>query len=181
MISESILTGAKVRLRPPAESDLPLFVRWLNDPDVRFWLSISEDAELTLESEREWLEEMRDDPERVCWTIETPEGWPAGNVDLREIDETHGRATLGIFIGEKEYWNRGLGSEALRRVLGYAFGELDLRRVQLLVDEDNGRAIRCYEKCGFVQEGLLRAYRFRRGRLINVLVMAVLRDEYSME
>ncbi len=177
MISESILEGEGVRLRPVEERDLPLFLRWFNDPDVRYWLAMSERPELTLESEREWYEEMRGDHSRLVWCIETGEGRPIGNLGLHGIDETQGRATLGIAIGEKDHWSQGYGTDAIRQVLRYAFAELGLRRVELHTDEDNLRGIRCYEKCGFVQEGLLRAYRTRRGQPVNCVVMSVLRDE----
>ena len=178
MISESILAGERVRLRPPGEEDLALFVRWFNDPEVRCWLAMSDEPELTLESEREWYDEMREDPSRVLWCIETGEGQPIGNLGLHAIDEGQGRATLGISIGEKEFWNRGYGTDAIRRVLRYSFDELGLRRVDLQVDEDNVRGVRCYQKCGFMWEGLLRAHRLRQGRPVNMMVMAVLREEW---
>ncbi len=168
-----------MRLRPPSEQDLPLFVRWLNDPEVSYWLSISEGPALTLESEREWYYEMRADPAQVIWCIETEEGQPIGNLGLHAVDEAQGRATLGIVICEKGFWGRGYGTEAIRKVLRYAFAELGLRRVDLHVDEDNARGIRCYEKCGFVREGLLRAHRLRRGRPVDAVVMAVLREDWE--
>ena len=179
MISESILQGERVRLRPPAETDLLAFVRWLNDPEVRYWLSMADGPDLTLESEREWFDEMRADPAQVVWSIETEEGKAIGNLGLHAIDEAHGRGTLGIFIGEKEHWGRGYGTEAIRQVLRYAFSELGLRRIALGTDEDNLRAIRCYEKCGFVREGLQRAFRLRGGEPVNAVVMGVLREEWE--
>ncbi len=179
MIAKAVLQGERVRLRPVQEGDLPYFVRWLNDCDVRYWLSMADGPELTLESEREWYEEMRADPTRVVWCMETEEGRPIGNLGLHGIDESQGRATLGIAIGEKEHWGRGYGTEAIRQVLRYAFTELGLRRLTLGTDEDNARGIRCYEKCGFVREGLLRAHRLRRGQPVNALVMAVLREEWE--
>jgi RimJ/RimL family protein N-acetyltransferase len=170
-----------VRLRPVAEGDLPLFVRWFNDPEVRHWLSMSDAPEFTLESEEEWYDEMRADPTRVIWCIETEDGQPIGNLGLHAIDEAHGRATFGISIGEKAFWSCGYGTEALREVLRYAFEEMGLRRVVLEVDEDNARGIRCYEKCGFVREGLLRGHRLRGGQPVNDIVMAVLREEWERE
>ena len=168
-----------MRLRPVEEGDLSLFLRWLTDPDVNYWLARSDRPELTLEAEREWYDEMRGDPARLVWCIETEEGRPIGNLGLHAIDETHGRATLGIVIGEKERWGRGYGTEAIRQALRYGFQELGLRRVDLQVDEDNHRGIRCYEKCGFQREGLLRAYRLRRGRPVNDVVMSVLSEEFE--
>ena len=179
MISESILQGKRVRLRPIADEDLPLFARWLNDPEVRYWLSMADGPDLTLESEEEWYEEMRADPATVVWCIETEDGQPIGNLGLHGIDETQGRATFGISIGEKAYWGRGYGTEAIRQVLSYGFREMDLRRIALGTDEDNARGIRCYEKCGFTREGLLRAHRLRQGRPVNMMVMAVLREEFE--
>jgi len=170
-----------VRLRPPAEQDLPLFVRWLNDPEVRYWLSMADGPELTLESEREWYEEMRADPAQVIWCIETEEGQLIGNLGLHAIDETQGRATLRIAICEKDFWGRGYGTEAIMQVLRYAFTELGLRRVTLGTDEDNLRGIRCYEKCGFVQKGVLRAYRVRQGRPVDSVAMAVLREDWEAQ
>ncbi len=181
MISESILEGERVRLRPVEEADLSLFMRWFNDPDVRYWLSISDASELTLESEREWYEEMRSDPARVVWCIETRDGRPIGNLGLHAIDEAQGRATIGISIGEKEQWSRGYGTEAIRGALRYGFEEMGLRRVDLQVDEDNLRGIRCYEKCGFVREGLLRAHRIRKGQPVNVVAMSILREEFEAQ
>jgi RimJ/RimL family protein N-acetyltransferase len=163
------------------EGDLPLFLRWFNDPDVRYWLSMSDASELTLESEREWYEEMRSDPARVVWCIETLEGGPIGNLGLHAIDEAQGRATLGVSIGEKEQWGRGYGTEAIRQALRYGFEEMGLRRIDLQVDEDNRRGLRCYEKCGFVREGLLRAHRIRKGRPVNAVVMAILREEFEAQ
>jgi len=181
LISESVLVGERVRLRPPTETDLPLFVRWFNDPEVGYWLSLSEGRELTLESEREWYDEMRGDTARVIWCIETAGGQLIGNLGLHAIDEAHGRATLGIAICEKDFWGRGYGTEAVREVLRYAFAELGLRRVDLQVDEDNLRGIRCYEKCGFVREGVLRAHRLRRGQPVDAVAMAVLREEWEAQ
>jgi len=169
-----------VRLRPVDEPDLPLFVRWFNDPEVRYWLSMSDAPEFTLESEREWYDEMRSDPSRVIWCIETEAGKPIGTAGLHAIDETNGRATFGISIGEKAYWGRGYGTEALRQVLRYAFQEMGLRRVVLEADEDNARGIRCYEKCGFLREGLLRGHRLRHGEPVNGVVMAVLSHEWEL-
>ncbi len=179
MTDERVLQGDKVRLRAREERDLPLFVRWYSDPDVRHWLHLSDRPDVTLESERERFEKARDDPALVVWVIETLDGRPIGNVGLQGIDRHHGRAELGISIGEKEYWGRGYGTDAIRQVLGYAFAELGLRRLWLITDEDNERGIRCYEKCGFVREGLLRNHRLRHSQPLNMIIMGALRQEWT--
>jgi RimJ/RimL family protein N-acetyltransferase len=178
--SETTLAGKLIRLRPRTFNDIPLFVRWYNDPDVRHWLHMSEAPEQTYEAERIRFETSSRDPARMNWIIETPDGLPVGNIGLIAIDPVHGRAELGISIGEREYWDRGIGTEAIRLMVGFAFEKLELRRIELITDYDNERGIRCYEKCGFQTEGTLRAHRLRYGQPIDMLQMAVLSEDWQM-
>jgi len=176
VISESILTGEKVRLRPMDERDLPLFVEWLADGEVTRWLA-EMDSPPTLEEEYEWYGRRRSDPDSLMWAIETLDGRLVGSTELR-LEPARRKAEFGIVIGEKAQWSAGLGTDAVRLVLGYAFGELELNRVELTTAEENDRAIRCYEKVGFVREGLKRQDRILDGRFGNTLVMGLLREEW---
>lgn len=173
------LTGTLVRLRPCVREDIPLFVRWYSDPDVSHWLHMSEVRDVSEESEVARFEAGEKDSSRLTWIIETLGGSPIGSVSLIAIDELHRRAELGISIGEKEYWGRGFGTDAINIALRYAFTDLDLRRVELITDTDNARGVRCYEKCGFVREGVLRQHRLRHGQPIDMLLMSVLADEWT--
>jgi RimJ/RimL family protein N-acetyltransferase len=171
--------AALVRLRPVRMGDLPLLVRWYSDPDVRHWLHLSEMPLPTVESERRRQQEHSSDSTRASFIIETADGLPIGSAGLQGIDPVHSRCELGISIGEKDYWSRGFGTDAIRELLRYAFAELDLRRVELITDIDNPRAVRCYGKCGFVQEGVLRAYRLRYGQPLDMIIMSVLREDWE--
>ena len=171
------LEGELVVLRPRVDDDLDLFARWHGNPDVRHWLHMSEMPEQSLEIERQRWHIARNDPTRVSFVIETLDGVPIGNIVLIGVDVAHRRAELGIAIGEKGDWGRGYGTDAIRVVLRFAFEVLKLRRVELITDVDNERGIRAYEKCGFVREGLLRAKRLRYGEPLDMLIMAVLRED----
>jgi RimJ/RimL family protein N-acetyltransferase len=171
--------GTLVRLRPLAESDIASLVRWYSDPDVLHWLHRSEEPASTADAERSRLERAVADPTQVAWMIETTAGRPIGYVRLEGIDAKHGRASLAIAIGEKGSWGAGFGTEAIRLVLTHAFGRLGLRRIELITDIDNVRGIRCYEKCGFVREGVLRQHRLRYGQPLDMLQMAILREEWQ--
>jgi len=166
-----------VRLRPVQESDLPRFVEWLADREVTRWLAAM-GGPPTLDDEYEWYESKRSDPDNVMWSIETLAGRLLGNVELR-VTRRASRAEMGIAIQDKSEWSRGYGTDAVRLVLGYAFSELELNRVELTTDEQNLRAIRCYEKCGFVREGLLRQHRLNDGEFGNTLAMAMLSEEWT--
>lgn len=177
MISESILEGEKVRLRPMRPDDLPKFVEWLADAEVRRWLAAL-DKPPTLQDEIEWYEDTRGNPDNVLWSIETLDGDLVGTIELRTTMRSQ-RAELGIAIQDKTRWNQGLGEDAIRHVLDYGFDDLELNRVDLTTDETNIRGLRCYEKCGFTREGLLRQHRLIEGEFGNTVVMSILRSEWT--
>jgi RimJ/RimL family protein N-acetyltransferase len=175
VISESILTAKKVRLRPVSESDLVHFQRWLADDELRRWLGSVEEQPSVAE-EFDWYVSKRQDPDTILWSIEAADGALLGNVELR-LSPLNRRADVGIGIFDRQRWGEGYGTEAMRLVLDYAFGELELNRVELTADEENTRAIRSYEKCGFVREGLLREHRLIDGRPSDCVAMAVIRSD----
>jgi RimJ/RimL family protein N-acetyltransferase len=103
---------------------------------------------------------------------------PIGFVALFAIDYVRGNTWVGIGIGERDYWGKGCGTEAMRMAIRYAFVELNLHRVNLGVFEYNPRAQRAYEKAGFVYEGRSRQELHREGRRWDGIYMGVLRPEW---
>jgi diamine N-acetyltransferase len=175
-----MILGETTRLRPVERDDLPRFVAWFGDPEVRRHLSIW--LPFSLAQEERWFESSLERTERqesVLLAIETAEGVHIGNIGLDQIDWKNRHAELGIAIGEKAYWNQGYGGDAIRTLLKLAFGEMNLHRVQLRVDADNARAIHCYEKAGFKKDGTLREIVFREGRYVDQHLMSILRREFE--
>lgn len=168
-----------VRLRPITGADLPDYVKWLNDPEVTEFTAV-ESGNITLEGEREWFAGISD-PECCArnWAIEA-DGRHRGNCALH-LDGNGETAGFGIIIGDKSAWNKGYGTAALRAVLRIGFEEMGLHRIHLQAFAGNARAIRCYEKCGFRHEGVLRQARFKRGQWVEVVVMAILREEWEAD
>jgi RimJ/RimL family protein N-acetyltransferase len=158
---------------------VPYFVRWYSDPEVTHWLHMTEGPPANEAGEQERIEAARNDPSQMLWIIEADGGRVVGNITLLQIDMVHGRAWLGVTIGEKEAWSQGYGTDAIRSLLRYAFESLGLRRIQLITDVDNERGIRCYEKSGFYREALLREHRLRYGKPLDMVQMAVLKDEWN--
>jgi RimJ/RimL family protein N-acetyltransferase len=174
------LRGEAVQLRAIQEDDLPILVRWMNDPDVRHWLHQSERPDATVETVRVRFGLEQEGLPNLVWVIETLEGRPVGHVGLLGVDPHSLRAELAISFGEKDCWSRGYGTDAIGAILRYAFTELGLRRIDLHTDADNARGIRCYEKCGFVREGVMRERRLRYGKPLDMVVMGVLKHEWEM-
>ena len=102
-----------------------------------------------------------------------------GDVGLDGVLWNHGDAFVGIGIGDREYWGKGYGTDAMRLILRYAFCELNLQRVSLNVFEYNPRAIRSYEKLGFIHEGrVARCAQARWTAGTTWYIMGILRDEW---
>ena len=178
-----MIYGQRIRLRAPEREDLPRFVAWLNDPEVREGLTIP--LPLSMGEEERWFERMLNSPTpEHPLVIEVAEGenWkPVGNSGFHEFDWRVRWGEVGLFIGEKTYWNRGYGTEVMRLLIKHGFETLNLNRIQLRVHEDNLRAIRCYEKAGFIHEGRFRQGMYKDGRYQDVLFMSVLRSEWNFE
>lgn len=175
-----MIYGEGLRLRAIEREDIPRFVRWFNDPEVRRFLTMY--RPLSRAQEERWVESLLSRKDDIVLAIEVQEGdhWlHIGNVGLHRIDWKNRVATLGIVIGEKGYWGRGYGTEAVRAMLRYAFGELGMNRVELETYSFNPRAQRCYEKAGFRREGVRRQALFRDGRFHDVIIMGILREEFE--
>jgi RimJ/RimL family protein N-acetyltransferase len=176
-----MIYGDGIRLRALEKEDLPHFVRWLNDPEVRDHLNLYHP--LSMEDEERWFEEqMKLDPVQRPLSIEiqpSGEEWVlVGNCGLVTLDWRTRTAELGIQIGEKTYWNQGYGTRAIQLLLKYGFQTLNLHRLWLRVYASNPRAIRVYQKAGFIHEGTLREGHFQDGRYVDVEIMSVLREEW---
>jgi RimJ/RimL family protein N-acetyltransferase len=175
-----MISGERIRLRSPEREDIPSFVAWLNDPEVRS--GISSYLPFSRAEEEQWFENMLQSPKdehTLVIEVKVADDWSSiGNCSLFGINWKNRSAELGIFIGEKRYWNQGLGTETVRLLLHHGFNTLNLNRIFLRVFENNPRAIRSYEKAGFIHEGRMRQAEFREGRYIDVLWMSVLRSEW---
>ncbi len=176
-----MILGPGMRLRAIEKEDLPLFVAWLNDPEVSENLFTV--IPLSLASEEQWYQHILErQPEARPLVIEIPqgEGWqPIGVTGLEGIDWINRSAELGLFIGVKSLWQKGYGQKTLRLLLKHGFETLNLNRIYLRVFEKNQRGIHAYEKTGFVREGRLRQAMYRNGNYLDVLLMSVLQEEWN--
>jgi RimJ/RimL family protein N-acetyltransferase len=175
-----MIEGKLVDLRAPEMSDLERNTRWINDREVTQFLSIR--YQMSLAAEEAWMRDLVSKPlsyERTFFAIETKDGVHIGNTNLFNVRPAVRHAELGIMLGEKAYWSKGYGSDALRTLLGFAFGEMNLNRVELFVYDFNARAQAAYRKCGFIEEGRRRQALYRAGAYHDLVVMSVLRAEWE--
>jgi diamine N-acetyltransferase len=177
-----MIYGERIRLRADERADLPLFVAWLNDPEV--CEGISHYIPFSQVEEEQWFENMLKLPKAehsLAIDIRTEDGgWRLiGNCGFFDFDWHCRCAEVGIFIGDKSVWNQGYGTDAMRLLLKHGFENLNLNRIYLKVYATNLRAIRCYEKVGYVSEGRLREAAYKHGQYVDFIEMSVLRSEYA--
>jgi len=177
----SIIYGKRVRLRSAEHSDLEKFVGWINDPEVTKGLTLF--LPMSSVDEEKWFEAVMQRPqEEKPLVIDLKDGddWRLiGNSSFFNFDWVARAAEVGIMIGEKTIWNQGYGTEVMTLLLRHGFATLNLNRIYLRVYAENKRAIRTYEKAGFVHEGRMRQAVYKHGMYSDVLFMSVLRDEWD--
>ena len=175
-----MLRGERVTLRATKREDLAHLARFEND--LAFVVAGGGDPPEPVPLERlqrDFDREVADPPkDKIEFAIEI-DGAYVGRCGLYNIDGTARHAELGIGIGEREYWGRGYGREAIALLLDYAFRLRNLRRVWLEVHSENERGIRAYEACGFVEEGRMRSHAWLAGRYVDNVIMGVLREEWE--
>ena len=174
-----MIQEGRVYLRAAERDDIPLFLEWLNDWDTTRTLGLR--APLSRPMEEHWFDKMvegqgKDGYFFVACLLEDDR--PIGTLGLFELDLANGSAGLGIVVGKAADRGKGFGTEMLRALLGFGFGQVRLERVWLEVYAGNDHARRVYERVGFVPEGTLRHAIFREGRFLDVDRMAILADEW---
>ena len=131
-----------------------LIVKWRNDAEIIRWLFSY--LHLSKTKQRKWYERYVEDESEQIFIVEVKEEKIAiGTVELANIDYKNQRAELGILIGDKSWRNKKVGKEALDLLIKFAFDEMNIRKMKAIVFEENIPAIRLYESCGFVEEGVL--------------------------
>lgn len=173
-----MIISNRIVLRPVEISDLEKIADWRNRPDIhKNFFSY----EYIIKSNQEkWYQSLLNSKEKMLFIIEErSEKNAIGLIGFDHIDFKNQQAEYGnLLIGEKNAIGKGYAKEATLHLLNYGFYELDLHRIYLKVFEWNKRAIKLYEKSGFIKEGILREAHYSQGKFQNILVMSILKNEY---
>jgi diamine N-acetyltransferase len=166
-----------VFLRSLELDDLDRTLKWHNDPELYRTLT-GVFRYVSRSTEEEWLRKKQASlPQEVNLAIcLKSNSLHIGNIYIRNIDWISRNGELWIFIGETKHRSKGYGQSAIRQLIKYAFKDLGLMRLHLLVLADNKKAVRAYEKCGFVREGKLTKHFFKGGKFKDALVMGLLSE-----
>jgi diamine N-acetyltransferase len=176
-----IVVGDAVALGPLRRDLAAVYARWMNELDVRRgldYLGVS-----SLESQEKWVEDNLErgaahEPKAVEFTVyHRSDSTPVGTAGLLDISHAHGCAEFAIAIGERR--GQGIGTEATRLVLDFAFHVLQLRNVLLETLEWNVAGLRAYEHAGFRRIGVRRGARLSRGRPTDIVLMDAVPEDFG--
>lgn len=171
-----------IYLREIDRSDVPVIHSWRSDRSVVDTLT-GAFRHVNITADEQWFDRyMASRSNQVRLAIVLRESHQMiGVAYLLGIDWVHRSAEFGLMIGAPEQWGKGYGTTATRLAVDHAFDDLNLNRVQLEVLEDNAGAIKVYERCGFVREGVLRDAVYKRGEYRSLVVMGLLASERGGE
>ncbi|MBI5354656.1 MAG: GNAT family N-acetyltransferase [Chloroflexi bacterium] len=180
---KDLYRGSLVRLAfEPPEIMAKSFAKWDRDSEFRR-LADSDPAQLWSEKKlKEFIERdsEKNSTQNFPFSIRTlADDTYIGFVSLRVPAWSHGDAWIGIMVGERDYWGKGYGTDAMRLIVQYGFLELNLRRISLGLHAYNERALKSYEKVGFKLEGRVRGDGLRDGVRYDSLWMGILREEWG--
>lgn len=171
--------GEKVRLREYRKEDIAVRLRYINDAEVLNLLVSDIPYPITQNEEEKWFESITALGDTYKFAIETLEDNQfIGGCSINNVDWKNSVATVGIFIGKKDCWGKGYGTDAMRTLISFIFMEMNINKIKLTCYSFNDRAIKSYEKCGFSIEGILKQEMYKNGSYHDKIIMGILREKF---
>ena len=173
-----VLKSKRLVLRQAKVSDANNFFRWIKDKEVIKYLTIQRVK--NLRQEKEYIKKTIKEKGRYFFSIVNEDKILIGNTNLK-LSEKNKKILLGIIIGEKDQWDKGYGTEAIKLLIDFVFGRLKYNRFELDVYKENRRAIKVYERVGFKREGLKREAVISpvTKKYTDLIMMSILKREWK--
>lgn len=163
-------------LRPYKDGDAELWQIWDVDPKVQAHMPEPMNEPQALEEQIEYIKECEAEDDGYYWSIETKDGVTIGTVALTDINDHHKLAELGIVIGDKSYWGKGVATEVVTAVVQYAFSTLGIMRISAEAEAGNVGIQKVLERAGFEQDGVFKSARVKNGVRIDVVHFGILQS-----
>jgi len=173
-----IIETSRLFLREVTNEDAPDVLSYLSDRDVvkHMGLEPFQTIEDALD-EISWYQSIFKDGSGIRWGITLKEsGKVIGSCGFLNRNSKHHRAEIGFELS-KEYWGKGIASEALKGVLKFGFNHFSFERIEALIEPTNVPSQKLVEKQGFKREGLLRHYEFTCGKFDDLYMYSILKDD----
>lgn len=173
--------GERIMLREYKAEDIADIRKWVNDEETTRYLSTRFWPAQTMVDSEEFLSRMLQSSHNAYNFViaDRVDERYIGQLDMFRVDWRLRCGELGMLIADPNERGHGIGQKALELMQRFAFRTLGMERLELEVHMDNIAARRCYEKAGFVMEGIKRHAFFTNGRFCDLGMLSVLREEYE--
>jgi RimJ/RimL family protein N-acetyltransferase len=171
--NQAVLTGPRVQLEPLGSQHYEGLRGMFDDPESSRLTGTH--ATFSEEVVRDWLATRQQHHDRADWAIvRLPDGLVLGEAVLNDLDVHNASVSFRIGLVGAHVFGQGYGTEATALVVDYALDVAGLHRVSLEVYDFNPRALRVYEKCGFIVEGRARDALLWDGEWHDAISMGIL-------
>ena len=170
------IEGERIYLREIRLSDANKNYRdWMNDPEINQYLE-SRFEGWSVGKLKRYISNIKRNPDSVFLTIVLRNGNKhIGNIKIGPINRRHRYADVGVIIGEKSFWGKGIATEAIKLVVDYAFNKLGLHKLTAGAYSCNIGSIRAFKRAGFSVEGVRKKHGFCNGKYIDGVLLGIVR------
>lgn len=178
--SAVFLKGERIDLVVKNIEHIQTYHKWVNDAVIRTYISV--ELPVTLEViKKEWFPDEIEEKSVWLEIWHKEDQLPIGMIGFFQISNIHRRAEIGIFIGELEYWGKGIGPEAINLMLDYGFNTLNYRKIIASVNAPNTRSLGMCKKAGFIEEGRQKEMDFIDGKWTDIILIAIFKKDRKGE
>jgi len=175
------IQGQKIYLRIlSGEDSLSSYIRWMNDEEVMRFTE-SKGRKYSIQDLKEYIRAMSDSKNKLFGIFLRENDRHIGNIKIGNIHPIHKRADIGLIIGEKDLWGKGLGQEAIALVTEHAFSVLKLKTVYAGVLSNNVGSYKAFLKAGFQKAGIFKNSFFYEGHFVDGIVVEKVNEDYKNE
>ncbi|MDQ3194204.1 MAG: GNAT family N-acetyltransferase [Bacteroidota bacterium] len=180
MKNNIFLEGSNIYISPLSKNDISdEYVSWLNDEEI-----CKENSHATFPNTKkktaDYIKSLENSKEEIAFAIKWKKNNKhIGNIAIKNIDRINRSAELAIIIGDKNYWSKGVGSDAYRMLIDYGFKTLNLNRISSGQTVSNTGMIMVCEKMGMKKEGILREVLFKKGEYVNAVIYSIILKDYK--
>jgi len=178
-LNQLIKYKMEIYLRAVQATDYEYTHKWRNNRNITKSLG-GNTFYISIDREKKWIEaSVNDDSKNLHLIICLEENHqPIGMVNLTSIDLINRKAEFSIQVGDAKLHGKGIGEQATRLILTHGFNELNLNKIYLKVIADNEKAIKLYQKIGYIEEGILKQDLFKMGKYHDVIIMAIFKSDF---
>ncbi|WP_425445473.1 GNAT family N-acetyltransferase [Virgibacillus ndiopensis] len=175
-----VLETDRLVLRQVTKEDASSLLKYLSDQDVMRYVGLEPFKSINdAMDEISWYHSILKKRTGIRWGITLKDqGEVIGSCGFLNLVSQHYRSEIGFELS-REHWGKGIASEAIEAVIRYGFEQIDLQRIEALIEPPNIPSQKLVEKQGFIREGLLRSYEFTCGKFDDLYMYSLLKQDFN--